>query len=217
MYNVKGNFYEACDCEVICSCWAEVAPDMGTCTGIFVWSLDASSTINATDVAGCKVLFVSQGITCSVAQNIMVFIDAPATAQYDLIVQALAQPPWSNVVSAVGGVATPLRATINMPAGGAGQITVTNATASGAPYPVTVVANCTFNNVSLAGDPGTFAANAVGSALAKNITVGYVNTDANNDGLNLLLDTVAPAPPYTFDLDISGVTAMRGAYEYVNP
>jgi Protein of unknown function (DUF1326) len=62
-YDLKGTFYEACDCEVICPCWAGVPPDMGSCTGLFVWHI-FEGEIGGVDVCDSKVIVLSSGKSC---------------------------------------------------------------------------------------------------------------------------------------------------------
>jgi Protein of unknown function (DUF1326) len=100
-YDIKGNFYEACDCEVICSCWAEVDPDMGSCTGLFVWEITAGN-INGVSAVGDKLMVITSGISCSNSQHTLVLIDIagsdPADVRYQAMLKAYKTSPWSGVV-----------------------------------------------------------------------------------------------------------------------
>jgi hypothetical protein len=77
-YNLQGQFMEACDCEVICSCWAGVAPDMGQCTGMFAFQIQ-NGKIDGVDVSGQSVVVISTGPSCDDISRAMVFIDQNAS------------------------------------------------------------------------------------------------------------------------------------------
>ena len=83
-YDVQGTFYEACDCEIICSCWAGIDPEMGQCTGLWAWEIDQLvadtekkklQIADGVDVRGCKVVVLSNGSSCDDAINKLVIID----------------------------------------------------------------------------------------------------------------------------------------------
>jgi hypothetical protein len=73
-YDIRGKFYEACDCEVICPCWAGLPPDMGTCTGLFAWHI-FEGKIDGVDVRNSKVVVLSSGKSCDESKYMLVLID----------------------------------------------------------------------------------------------------------------------------------------------
>jgi hypothetical protein len=58
-YELRGRFFEACDCSVPCPCWFEQEPDDDECTGLIAWQIERG-TINGFDVAGLTVVSLSQ-------------------------------------------------------------------------------------------------------------------------------------------------------------
>jgi len=58
-YELRGRFYEACDCFVPCPCWFEENPDEDECTGLIAWSVERG-TINGFDVSGLNAVSLSQ-------------------------------------------------------------------------------------------------------------------------------------------------------------
>ena len=105
-YMIEGKFFEACDCEIICSCWNEVEPVMGQCTGMFVWSIDKPSMAGGIDVTNCKLATISQGVSCDDAEKMLVVIapdPAMRAAKRQEQRQALANAffdstgPWNQV------------------------------------------------------------------------------------------------------------------------
>ena len=60
-YSLSGEFFEACDCDVVCSCWAGVPPVMGTCTGLFAWHI-TTGVVDAVDVSGCSAMLLFNGL-----------------------------------------------------------------------------------------------------------------------------------------------------------
>jgi FtsP/CotA-like multicopper oxidase with cupredoxin domain len=79
-YQMRGLFYEACDCFTVCPCWIGHAPDGGECTGVFAWEIEAGS-IDGIDVAGLLAVSVSShgGPRDEAKQRVMIFIDDRAT------------------------------------------------------------------------------------------------------------------------------------------
>jgi hypothetical protein len=89
-YQLRGSFYEACDCYSICPCWTGDSPDGGECTGIFAWDIEAGS-IDGVEVAGLRAVSVSHhsGLRDEAQQRVMMFIDDRATPkQTDALVAA---------------------------------------------------------------------------------------------------------------------------------
>ncbi len=58
-YELRGRFFEACDCSVPCPCWFEQEPDEDECTGLIAWHVERG-TINGFDVSGLSVVSLSQ-------------------------------------------------------------------------------------------------------------------------------------------------------------
>jgi hypothetical protein len=224
-YKLSGDFYEVCDCEVICSCWAGVDPDMGSCTGMFVWTLDAGATINdSIQVGGCTVMLVSEGSDCSTAKHALVLIDAPDDATRAVLAQAaLNLPgPWSAVVDTAGAApeVRAARIVINQVASASLAGTVVISIAATAPS-VAAEAHCQFYPDGVyalqSSDAGTLLGRSNGGVPAT-AQAGKVVTDATSgSGLNLLASIDPAKDDYTFDLDITRVSAVRGKFNYVAP
>jgi hypothetical protein len=58
-YEMRGRFFEACDCSVPCPCWFEQDPDEDECTGLIAWQIERGD-INGFDVSGLTVVSLSQ-------------------------------------------------------------------------------------------------------------------------------------------------------------
>lgn len=58
-YELRGRFFEACDCAVPCPCWFEQDPDEDECTGLIAWHVERG-VINGFDVSGLSVASLSQ-------------------------------------------------------------------------------------------------------------------------------------------------------------
>ncbi|HZV73699.1 MAG TPA: DUF1326 domain-containing protein [Conexibacter sp.] len=58
-YELRGRFFEACDCSVPCPCWFEQSPDDDECTGLIAWHVERG-TINGFDVSGLTAVSMSQ-------------------------------------------------------------------------------------------------------------------------------------------------------------
>jgi Protein of unknown function (DUF1326) len=211
-YEVKGRFVEACDCEVICSCWAGIDPDMGSCTGLFGWTIEQGSS-DGTDLAGCQVVLLSQGTSCDAAAHMLVMIDGTA-AQRTALRGVLNTGPWSKVVSIPSGNQDIVDAKITMgPKALSAKLDPLDPGRS-----IDVKASYDFTGVTIAdANPARLIAKVTGS-LPSEVEVGKVDVGANGSGLNMLAETQAMGhPPYIFDVDITRVTAMRGKFHYVHP
>jgi hypothetical protein len=57
-YEIRGRFFEACDCSVPCPCWFEQDPDEGECTGLIAWHVERG-VVNGFDVSGLSVVSLS--------------------------------------------------------------------------------------------------------------------------------------------------------------
>lgn len=212
-YTLNGEFFEACDCDVVCSCWAGVPPEMGACTGLFAWHV-ASGTVDAVDVSGCSAVLLFNGSSCDRASHLMLFVDAATDEQQDSVEAAIGSGPWADVVRLDATAAMPaaVRATITIaPLGG------NNVSLSVASPGVVAEAFCHTEPFELRGGPaGSLIRRSTGARTPHSITVGRIYTDAGGSGLNLLA-TNADVPPYTFDLDITDVSAVRGKFSYTLP
>ena len=58
-YSLSGSFVECCDCFTVCPCWVADKPDEDHCSGLYVWTLDAGSTVAGLDVGGKSVAAAS--------------------------------------------------------------------------------------------------------------------------------------------------------------
>ncbi len=81
-YQLRGQFYEACDCFTVCPCWLGTNPDGGECTGVFAWEIEQGS-IDGVDVSGLRAVSVSHhvGIRDEAKQRVVIFVDERATRQ----------------------------------------------------------------------------------------------------------------------------------------
>ena len=229
-YNLNGNFYEACDCEVICSCWAGVDPEMGQCTGLWAWNI-TSGAVNGQDISNTRVMILSKGKSCDDADYMLLLIDDGTAGGNDATKQsaialALQSGPWGQVIDTTGLMLSETRsAKIDFVLDAGSKFIGVKATAIGG-LSITVIANSQFppqvatahvSKAYLIDDMSSGLVSRVsGSAPApQRVEVGrIVRRTSSNDGLNLLAD-ISTAPGYTFDLDITGTTAMRGSFEYV--
>jgi hypothetical protein len=209
-YDVKGAFHEACDCEIVCSCWAGFDPDMGTCTGLFAWAIDTGD-VGGVGVAGCKVIVLSQGTSCNQADHMLVLIDGNA-AQIAALQSATRTGPWGDVIALSGGVPEFVPANIVIGANSlSASLKVPEPTRT-----IEVEANYRFTTVEMADSAPTRLISRVTGLSPSTVDVGTVKTAGpNNVGLNMLAEIRAPgSPSYIFDLDLTRVTAMRGAFHY---
>jgi hypothetical protein len=87
-YELRGEFFELCDCFTICPCWLGQPPDDNRCTGAFGWSV-ASGHVGGVDLAGRSVVSVSfhTGHRDGGGQQVYVFVDDGADDdQYRILV-----------------------------------------------------------------------------------------------------------------------------------
>lgn len=79
-YQIRGSFYEACDCFTVCPCWIGNSPDGSECTGVFAWEIEAG-TIDGVDVAGLLAVSISThgGPRDEAKQRVVVFVDDRST------------------------------------------------------------------------------------------------------------------------------------------
>ncbi len=216
-YDLHGKFYEACDCEVICPCWAGVPPDMGSCTGLFVWHI-FEGEIDGVDVRDSKVVVLSSGQSCDESKYMLVLIDSKHPEQ---IRSAFESPgAWKDVfclqpdLTAAQRFTQP-KATIKI------EVHHLSATiADPTTNEIHTLARVDFIDrpVHLVGSTHghLLVDRVVGTAKDRSVKVGVVASPTPQhpdlNGLNLLADI---PNVYRFDLDISRVTAMRGKFHYV--
>jgi FtsP/CotA-like multicopper oxidase with cupredoxin domain len=81
-YQLRGIFYEACDCYTVCPCWLGNIPDGGECTGVFAWQVE-KGTIDGVDVSGLLTVSVSyhSGPREGPRQRVVIFVDDRAARQ----------------------------------------------------------------------------------------------------------------------------------------
>jgi hypothetical protein len=79
-YEMRGQFLEACDCQVMCPCWFEQDPDVSECTGMVAWYVEHGQ-INGVDVSGLSTVSVSHhgGNRHGAKARVALFIDERAT------------------------------------------------------------------------------------------------------------------------------------------
>ncbi len=215
-YDLSGEFYEACDCEVICSCWAGLPPEMGSCTGLFIWDIK-TGTVNGMDVNGSKVAVLSSGKSCDISKYMLVLING--VHQLELENAFTESGAWHDVFQAQSFAPDTQRSVKE-----AKKIEIiddgTKITVHVESKDLNIVTKTelsfTLQKAQIVGqNMGTLLVDrVVGTAANKSISVGVVDTpiDETKNGLNLLADI----PGYTFDLDVSRVTAMRGNFHYTN-
>jgi hypothetical protein len=210
IYDLQGIFYEACDCEVICSCWAGLPPEMGACTGLFVWQIE-KGTVDDISVAGNTVAILSSGASCDDTKYMLVLVDGLLP---QLKAAFTAQGAWNSVFQAQSFQeafdARSAKITIIDEIGKSIAISITGESINKAEVSFTLLP------IQMEGKKGVLADRVVGSAHG-DIAIGVVDTpaDPTKKGLNLLADLPNIPDPYTFDLDISRVSAVKGRFHYV--
>jgi hypothetical protein len=216
-YTLQGEFFEVCDCEAVCSCWVEVDPAMGSCTGLFAWFID-TGTVGTVNVAGCKAMLLFNGSDCDLARHLLLLVDGSTPAQRDAVQTAINTGPWGNVVRRDPGVVMPpmVQATITKTPipGKPKQVSLSATTAT-----MVAQAYCEIDAYVMRGPAGSLIDRSTGTVAvrSKAINAGSVYTDASTGtGLNLLA-TNSESSPYTFDVDITHVSAVRGKFRYTFP
>jgi hypothetical protein len=83
-YEMRGQFLEACDCQVMCPCWFEQDPDEDECTGISTWYVEQGQ-INGVDVSDLITVSVSShgGHRHGAAAWVALLIDERASQQQE--------------------------------------------------------------------------------------------------------------------------------------
>lgn len=228
-YTLTGNFYEACDCDVVCSCWVGRSPPMGSCTGLFVWEFDAGNTIDvsgsAVDVGGCRVMLITQGSDCNDAANAIVVFsgssDVPTPAQQTVLMSALSnqEAPWGKVVTMDAARKDVRNGIIHIaPTPSGASISITGS-ADAAGNALTASASLTFPVAPItlhSQGENTFIARSTGNPTGQ-IDAGWVELDNTSSGLDILATATYAADEYVFDLDITDVSAVRGKFAYISP
>jgi hypothetical protein len=79
-YEMRGQFLEACDCNVMCPCWFEQDPDENECTGIVAWYVEQGQ-IDGVDVSGLTTVSVSHhgGHRRGAKARVALFLDEGAS------------------------------------------------------------------------------------------------------------------------------------------
>lgn len=236
-YDVSGIFHEVCDCEVVCSCWAGLNPEMGTCTGMFLWEIDQGE-IGGKDVAGLKVVAMNYGTDCLDGDRLMLVIDpgstipgrfadfaavkaavltAFTTGTWKAVVHATLDPAWLHCVQ--GTVTVPDRSS----GAPASKNYISAVDADGA---LVAEANVTFRGGgTLRNSSSTSMVRKVTGLAAAEVDVGHVVArprSAEVIGFNLLAEVpeakdgtgTVQREAFIFDIDITRVTAMRGQFHY---
>jgi Protein of unknown function (DUF1326) len=226
VYDLQGTFYEACDCEVICPCWVGMPPDMGSCTGIFAWDIEKGTVGNPKiDVSGSKVIVMSSGKSCDISKYMIVLIQSTHKTEIE---NAFKDPgAWKDVFQVQSPSATTqpyvqevqkinidkIGTNINISVENIDPKFITKAQLKFTAKPVQMIGQNAGDSIK----DQLLIDRVVGNdpISNKSVSVGFVDTpiDEKNNGLNLLADIPGV---YTFDLDISRVTAMRGNFHYTN-
>ncbi len=219
-YDLSGVFYEACDCEVICSCWAGLPPEMGSCTGLFVWQI-GTGKVNGVKVDGSKVVVMSSGKSCDISKYMLILIDGIPELE-----SAFLEPgAWHDVFQAQSFAADTQRFTqaahVTIDSKNDNRTIGISVTSIDKPLVTQAKLNFTVKPVTMTGENAgkpiaeqLLIDRVVGTADDRTVSVGVVDTPIKpiENGLNLLADI---PNVYRFDLDISRVTAMRGKFHYV--
>ena len=225
-YSLSGKFYEACDCEVVCSCWAGVPPDMGVCTGLFAWHIDPMNNgvpgglVGVEDVSDCRVMLIFNGTSCDQASHAMLLIQAGTKAKQEALENAIKSGPWADVVRLDKAVVMPraVAAVIESKKLAGNKVSISAQKVGTLPNATDTLAEafCSFEGFKMQGGPsGNLIRRATGKKTPHSIDVGKIYTDTiSGSGLNLLA-TNADVPPYTFDLDLTDVSAVSGTFKYV--
>jgi hypothetical protein len=228
-YNIRGKFYEACDCEIICSCWAEIDPAMGECTGIYAWQLEAGSVVNGVDVTGGLVVMLSYGASCDDADHMLILIGGLGgdLAKQDVLKLAVQFGPWAEVVKMTSNDPTNYDDIIT-----GVNITLSNTslsanyTSASPPRSVEVAANWVFAADANSIERTTIQSNNPASLIHRitgqppqPVEVGRIAVpSAGATGLSLLAESKpSNNNKYLFDIDITQVTAIRGPFHYQSP
>jgi hypothetical protein len=82
MYELRGQFFEACDCYVVCPCWVNEDPDDGYCNGAFGWYVEQGE-IDGVDVSGLCAASVSRhdGHRQSGGWRVVLYVDERASEE----------------------------------------------------------------------------------------------------------------------------------------
>jgi Protein of unknown function (DUF1326) len=221
-YDIRGSFVEACDCEVICSCWTylkpasgpahSVEPDMGSCTGLYGWTI-SQGTSNGVPLDGCQVLMLFQGSSCENAAHLLILIDGTAAQRAELRT-ALDLGPWKRLIHlGAAKVAEIVDGKISIgPKQLSADIDPPDPTRS-----IDIDASFDWASTQISDtDAGSLTALVTGSA-AKLVTAGQISTAPGSRGLNMLAEARSGGKSYIFDLDMAAVSAMRGDFHYIHP
>jgi Protein of unknown function (DUF1326) len=221
-YDIKGKFVEACDCEVICSCWTylkpakgaphSVEPDMGSCTGLYGWTI-TQGTSNGVLLDGCQVLMLFQGVSCDNAAHILILIDGSAVQRAELRT-ALDLGPWKRLIGlGAAKVAEIVDGKISIgPKQLSADIDPPDPTRS-----IDVDASYDWSSTQISDTDANSLTALVTGAAPKLVTAGQISTVPGSRGLNMLAEARSGGKSYIFDLDMSAVSVMGGAFHYVHP
>jgi hypothetical protein len=85
-YELRGQFLEACDCNVMCPCWFDQDPDENECTGMVAWYVEQGE-IEGVDVSGLAVVSVSHhgGHRRGARARVALFTDERATDEQERV------------------------------------------------------------------------------------------------------------------------------------
>jgi hypothetical protein len=196
-YDLRGTFLEACDCYVICPCWAGEGPDGGHCTGLFVWYV-REGTIDGVDVSGLSTASASvhEGHRSGGGWRVSMLIDERASAeQREALVSAFSGKmggPLAELAELTAEVVGIHAAGIALTeAGGATRVAIT----PGGSADMAPIAGST-------GRTTTLADGALSGVLGTPVEVGR--------GAAYRLDLPADG----FDVDVAGRSANRGRFAY---
>jgi hypothetical protein len=215
-YDISGTFHEACDCEIICSCWADIDPAMGECTGVYAWSVESGS-VDGVVVTGGKVVILTYGPSCDDANNMLILIGDSAATAYPKLAEAVRTGPWANVVNMTadpGNFEIIQGVTITL----SGTKLTANYNVPG--RSVEVEAHWMFDTKAHihSQNPMGLVQRITGQP-PQPVEVGRITVPASGiTGLSLLAESQPfNGNNYVFDIDITQVTAMRGSFHYRQP
>lgn len=215
-YSFHGSFVEACDCALICPCWLDDAPDDEHCTGLFAWQVD-DGAIDGVPVGGRTVVSVSthSGQRRQAPSATAIFVDDGATQpEFIALTRAFAGElagPLAGLAAVSGTVLLRTRAQVTVVThpDGSWKIVV-RPTAAADPDAAWVRAE---------GEPRFFEGEAGplrlrSTALSRELSVpppgDVVAQQAGAYSVHV------PVLPGAY-LDVTGRSAMRGAFRYQDP
>jgi hypothetical protein len=198
-YEMRGQFLEACDCNVMCPCWFEQDPDENECTGFVAWYVEQGE-IDGVDVSSLTAVSVSHhgGHRRGAKARVALFLDERASdEQQRVLTDAFTGKlggPLEELAEMTDEVATAQRAPISFTSDGrTTKVRVGRAVST----TMTVLTGATERVI-------TVADAALGKVLGTPAEVGRSSTYRLNLGGE------------EFDRDLEARSANRGRFAYLH-